>query len=757
MLLLFAACAATAATPPWMNQSLSVNERVALLLPQLSLAELSVQLIAPDGLPPQSIIAQFANTSIGTSTMQGPAAQDEVQRFMLNSSRWGIPVAWQHESLHSGCFGGTIFPMPLTMGSTWNTSLVQAIYDAVGTETLKCGAGIAFAPVINLFTDPRFGRFQEGFSPDPTLTAHMAVAAVAGLQGETTGNASTYLMKGRVVSLAKHYVAYGAAVGGLNAAPAQMNERILRDVYLKPWRAFAKAGGRGAMPSHQSVLDVPMHANGYAINTILREELGFGSAITLSDCNDANVLQQFRVSRNVSESAALAIKGGLDQDLQCGQVTYSIENIQAAVTAGLLDETDVRKSAGRVLAMKFATGLFDNPFTSPPAGLDPPAFRALAREASEQGTVLLLNEARLLPLPPRPANDWSDVALVGWLASQEAADSYVGSYSSLGAAIVTVQQAFAGARYSFGASPNASSSAAEIQAGLAVMQASKYSIVVLGDSGTTCGEWMDRASLDLPGGQMDLLAAIFDPASGVNPASVIVVLLTGRPATFGTPELFGRIQNLVWVGRPGEEAGNALKNVLTGAVNPSGRLNAPWPKTVGHVGSGATPFQQDVVGKWVANALSPQDPDGRCYDSYVDDPWGVARPLFPFGYGLSYTNFTVANATAVFTTESAASPLTVSFTVSNTGGVDGTAVVQVYVVTPAGGLVVRPWKRLASFARTPVAKGASVVESVTVGYDDLALTAEQDLTQRAIASGVWTVRVGLSSVTDTLTATFTVP
>ena len=773
-----------AADELWKDPSQSVEARVAALLPKLSVEELANQLRAPDfGVTVESVIKDYGKTSIGTISAFALADIKTVQEAVLNQSRWGIPVAWLHESLHSGCYGGTIFPMPLTLGATFNTTLIEAVHDIIANETLICGATIAFAPVINLFTDPRFGRFQEGFSPDPSLTAHYAEASAKGLQGAKTlrHNSGGYLPAGKVLALAKHYVGYGGAEGGLNGKRLDATEREVRDVYLKPWRYFATVGGgMGAMPSHQTVLDVPMHANDYLVNTVLRKELNFTDGLTISDCNDINVLIQFRVASTPAQAAARGIIGGVDQDLQCGQFTYTYENINDALTQGLITMEQLRTTVGRVLKMKFATGLFDNPYPDQNgrAYLDTAAKRQLALEAAQQGTVLLRNQNTALPLKDLNAKT---IVSLGWLGSADAAGSFVGPYSSMGAEIKTIQGVLSAGwkgtklAYSQGATPDANANETQIAAAVALASSVPCAdlgaiILTLGDSEKTCGEWMDRSDLDLPGGQEALLNAILSAKSAgkiCQSTPIIGVLISGRPVSFSIQSngvnLLNGMDALLWAGRPGEEGAQAILDVIAGDVTPSARLQASWAKTVGHVHSGAQPFQQPLVGKWVSNQRSPPDASGRVYNSYVSDPYGEAAPLFPFGFGLSYTTFKydqlVVGAAAVpVITDGSEVVVTVQFSVQNNGTVhSGAEAAQVYVQDPEGSLVVRPWKRLASFVLTRVLlPGEHQSMQVALTYNDLALSTEASPSAREVQKGAWVVRVGGSSDADLLVGGFTI-
>ena len=284
----------------------------------MTLEEKITQTYSPYGRSASTLIQQFANTSVGEVSIKSAASACEhhpagcspadvvknrnaLQTAIMNASRLKIPVSFSQEALHSGAAGGTVFPESVTMGASWDVSLVQEIYAAVAVEARAVGVDLAFAPVINLWTDARFGRLQEGFSENPTLTAAYAAAAATGLQGEQPAGTWAPFAQTKVVSLAKHYAAYGAAEGGLNGAPAELTERTLREWYLRPWRAFAQAGGKGAMAAHNTVLNRPCHANPWLVNDVLREEYGFGDGVIISDCNDIPALVDFRVAANMTQ------------------------------------------------------------------------------------------------------------------------------------------------------------------------------------------------------------------------------------------------------------------------------------------------------------------------------------------------------------------------------------------------------------------------------------------------------------------------
>eukprot|EP00051_Salpingoeca_urceolata_P006714 m.88884 g.88884 ORF g.88884 m.88884 type:complete len:769 (+) comp14957_c0_seq2:241-2547(+) len=719
-----------------------IPARVSDLLGRMTIEEKIAQLFCPYASTFDKFIKLYGKTGWGSIRSQNPEQNNELQKSVMASSRLGIPVAFIHESLHGGYAGGTVFPMPLTMGMSWNTSLVADIYSVVANETRAGGANIAFAPVINLFSDPRFGRHQEGFSPNPTLTAHMATASVLGLQGSTTGNATTYLDNSHVVALGKHFAAYGAALGGLNGQPATFPEHTIRDVYLKPWRAFGKAGGRGAMPSHQTVLGVPCHANDFLVNQIFREEYGFGLGLTISDCNDLGALQDFGVAANTTQAAALGLKGGVDQDLQCGsQATYSFASIKQALALGLAEQVHVDNAVTHVLTMKFASGLFDTPSSDPTKlqYLDNPEHRHLARVAAREGVTLVQNDGAL----PLSKTDLASAVVVGPLGDN-ARSSMLGSYTSDDGKIPvrSIREALSnvtGANVPYEAGADTDKPSYEhIAAAMALAQKAPTIIVALGDSLNSCGEWHDRSSLDLPGSQLQLLGNL----TQLEGKKIVVVLINGRPATFGDVDL-SKVNAILVAGRPGEEGGNAIAEILSGAVNPSGKLGSSWPRTVGHVGSGSSPWYQPIAGKWLANGRGPADPDGRRYDNYVDDPLDPT-PLFYFGFGLSYTTFSYDHLKAQVGGTAGKPTIEASVTITNTGHVDGAEVAQFYVKDPAGAsLIVRPWKRLAAFTKVFLRSGQSTEVKVTVSFDDLA---QHDVRmQFGVARGSYTLSVGGSS------------
>lgn len=685
-------------------------------------------------------------------------ARNELQAQALSKS--GIPISFFDEGDHGAASGGTIFPMPVGQGCSWNSSLVKSIASAIAAEASAVGIDTLFAPVINMVVDPRFGRLQENFSENPILTQKLAVASILGLQNNNT-----------VAAVGKHLAAYGDASGGLNGGASTASERLLYEIYLRPWKAMARTGGlKGLMPAHNTVLHIPCHANVWLLNETVRNSFQF-KGVMISDCNDVGVLQDFRMASNISHAAAMALLAGVDWDLQCDPDPdkWAYSHLQEAIASGLICEDDIDRAVTRVLTHKMELGLFDNrAFTDELIAekvLDNAKHRRLALEAAQQSVVLLINRNNTLPI----VNDFSSVntiALLGPTASRagcncsEAVSSLMGDYAFGGAHVVTLDEAlgrsFPWVKVSWakgasakGPSTRAGVNQTEIDEAIILAKQSDLTILVLGDVQGGCGEWGDRDSLNLQGGQLALLEAVAPVAK-----TTVVILVHGRPQTFGeNNKVLSQIDAMFAAWRPGEEFGTAMVQLLSGRVNPSAKLSQSWPRAVGHVGSGSVPWLQEVKGKWIANKRGSMDEDGRRYNNYVSSSSPVASPLFYFGFGLSYSIFRYDEMevnTNPRDTADADIMWEVSVTISNLSDLDGVEIIQVYVRDPI--LPYVPfWKRLVGFARCFVAAKTAQVCTVEVMKEDLACYDPIAKERMRIYGGVYQVSVGGSSNSDLMT------
>lgn len=789
---------AGAAAPLYKDAAAPVPARVADLLSRMTAAEKTAQLWTRESGSPLALLIDTCSTTgigqanvffaTGTSPAEYLAARNAIQQECLKN-RLQIPVSFFHEGLHTGGRGGTLFPEPITTACAWNVSLVSAIGAALAFEARGAGTDNIFAPVLNMWIDDRNGRGQEGFSPEPTLTSTLGRALIVGAQGGVSSQ-DDYLPGGFSASWAtgKHFAGYGSAAGGLNGAPFVLNNRTFFEHFLRPWRSAVAVGLRGAMPSHNSVLDAPMHASRWALRGVLRGEFGMGNGALVSDCNDIGALSYFNIAPNHTRCVGYAIRAGVDLDLQCGPETgwsYNNSSVADAVAAGFATQADVDELVTHVLTQKFAAGLFDQPLSDPAwaARLNSSAHRALAYEAAAQGIVLLKNDGATLPLAPTTPR----VALVGPHMVCDpnggprclARDSLLGSYTLDDGSVPVplIPEAFAAAAPGValtvapGCAIDGDPRLDLIPAAVAAAQAADVVVMALGDTLQSCGEWADRDSLDLPGGQLQLLAAVV--AAG---KPVVVVLVNGRAASFGPANaLLANVSALVEAYRPGQAGARAIVDVLLGAVNPSGKLASQWAQHVGQLGGGAQPWLAKRVGKWLANSRSQPDPTSdREYDPYIATAF-PSTPLFRFGAGLSYTTWEY-RALALSAAPSIASlpgggvfsgrgragyadaintaVVTANVTLCNTGARAGAEVVQVYSQDPSASDFDTPlvpyWKRLVGFGRIALDAGACGSLAVPLLADDLALY-DPAMTLRIIA-GTYRITAGGRSDTDTLAA-----
>ena len=763
---------------PWLDPSQPISQRVEALLAQMTMQDKLWQLQRPDYSPnlPQTGVGLLefpAITNGAKSASDVVRNRNAIQKAILSAGpgqRLGIPAAFRQFSIHGAEAFGVTFPEGPGLGASWDTALMNNVASAISSEARALGADMMFW-VIHMIADPRFGRQEEGFSEEPTLTGAMAAAAVLGCQGSLGIAPDAYLGDAWNVTAAmfKHLGAYGAPAGGLNGGRADVPEHTVRDYYLRPWRRAAVSGSRGLMPSHNTVLNTPAHGSPWLLRDRIRGEFNQSLALLVSDTGDVSALGTFRICASDAACAARGIIAGVDIEQVPGHLYLSLPD---AIAQGLVNQSTVDDAVRRVLNHKFSMRLFDQPYTDETLAanvVNSPAHRALAQQAAEEGAVLLINRNGFLPLPRGKSLKLAVVGPNGGCGTAgdgngtlplcDAQAAMLGNYASTSfpppTGVATVAQAIAeagmAASVTFNRGCNVDNGDLSlIPAAVASAAQSDVIVAVLGDSVNTCGEGMDRDSLDLPGGQMELLAAL----AALN-KPLVVVLVNGRTATFGGAGgnvLLNNVTALMSAWRPGQMGGAAIANLLFGVVNPSGRLPMSWLRTVGHVGSAASPWLQERVSIFGGPSTGPE---GRRYDGYVGSP-NPATPLFPFGYGLSYTTFNVSYLQVSVQADNVTHPVMTSFIVRNTGNVTGSVVVQVYVQDPAGvSLAVRPWKRLVGFIRVAdLAPDASQFVTLPIRADDLGFYGDDGVLR--VTSGQYVLSVGLSSVDDFLTSTFTI-
>lgn len=761
---------ASTAAHAWMSPDAPVSQRVEALLAEMSMTDKLWQLRRPDwdpSLPSTGVgILEFPSLTAGAgNATQVARNRNAVQRAVLSSgpgARLGIPAAFRLFSIHGAEAFGVTFPEGPGLGATWDPALLVRVGAAIAQEGRALGADM-FLPVVNLWSDARFGRQEEGFSEEPTLTASFAAALVEGAHGTLGLPIDAYLdnTTATLSTVFKHVGAYGAAAGGMNGARADLPEHTVREVYLKPWRRAAVSGARGVMPSHNTVLKVPAHGSPWLLRDRLRVDFNMSKGLFISDTGDVLALRAFRLCAYDASCAALALNAGVDVEQVPGETFLSLPT---ALALNLTTQAAVDDAVRHVLTHKFATRLFDQPFVDETlAGrvMNSPAHRALAQEAAEEGTVLLLNRGGTLPLRGDGSLTIAVVGPNGGCGTSgfppltptlcEAQTSFLGNYqensappegvSTLAASLLNTGLAKA-VTYNRGCNID-DGNVTLIPPAVAAVSDADVALVVVGDSGNSCGEGRDRDDLDLPGGQLPLLQAVLGTGK-----PTVVVLIHCRTPTFGAASgnaVLSNVSALLAGWRPGSMGGAALSRLLFGAVNPSGKLPMSWIRSAGQANGPASPWLQERVSLFGGAGTGAE---GRTYGSYTQSP-NPSTPLFPFGFGLSYTTFSVTGVAASVAEGNMSYPLSVSLVVSNTGGsASGATVVQVYVQDPVGGgLFVRPWKRLLAFARTPVLPPSAFLHlTLPVRADDLAFYGD-DMVLR-VQSGEYTVSAGLDSESD---------
>ncbi|MYX26372.1 glycosyl hydrolase [Streptomyces sp. SID8381] len=696
-------------TAPWQDPALPAAARVDALLARMTLEEKTAQLYGVwvgastdgDGVAPHQ---QHMNTdydwdelitrglgqltrSFGTAPVDpalGAQALARAQRRIAAAGRFGIPAV-AHEECLAGftAWGATAYPVPLAWGASFDPALVEAMAARIGRDMRAVGVHQGLAPVLDVVRDPRWGRVEETIGEDPYLVATIATAYVRGL--ESAG----------IVATLKHFAGYAASTGARNLAPVRAGAREFADVTLMPFEmALREGGARSVMAAYNEIDGVPASADPHLLTEVLRERWGFTGTV-VADYFGIDFLQTLhRVAAGPADSGRLALTAGVDVELPT--VKCYGDSLVAAVRAGTVPESLVDRAARRVLLQKCELGLLDADWApEPPArdiDLDSPENRAVARRLAEESVVLLANPDGVLPLAPD-----TRVAVVGPRAADALAmlgcysfPSHVGTQhpgTPLGIEIPTVLEALRAelpdAKVTFAegcgvTEPDASGFAE------AVARASEADVVVavLGDrSGLfgrgTSGEGCDTADLTLPGVQGELLEALVE--TGV---PVVLVLLTGRPYALG--RWAGRLAAAVQAFFPGEEGGPAVAGVLSGRVNPSGRLPVSVPR-----GAGGQPWTYLQPPLGLAGEVSSLDP----------------TPLYPFGHGRSYTAYAWEpvggdDVTEIGTDDSH----DLSVTVRNTGDRAGAEVVQLYLHDPVAA-VTRPDMRLIGYQRVELAPG----------------------------------------------------
>lgn len=654
----------------------------------------------------------------------GTRALNALQRRLVESTRLGIP-AIAHEEALSGFMtaGATQFPSPLNYGATWDPDLVARVAAVIRRQMRAVGTHQALAPVADVARDARWGRVEETVGEDPFLVGAIVSAYVAGLQGDD--------LRTGVVATLKHFCGYSGSEGGRNFAPLHAGPRELQDVFLLPFEMAVKQGGaRSVMNAYQDVDGVPCAASRWLLTETLRERWGF-DGIVVADYFAVRMLHQLHhVTEGPAESAAAALAAGLDVELPTAECFAPA--LGEAIDRGLVAATALDRAVRRVLRLKFALGIFEQPYADEGAvELDRPEERALAREVAERSLVLLANDGVLPLASPRLAvvgpNADDPMALFGNYSFQNHVASHFPGHP-LGHAptlLDALRGRFGAERVAYAegcrileAPGRVSRELAGIPAAAACARDADVAIVVVGDRAGhfrtgTVGEGTDTADLSLPGVQGELVEAVL--ATGT---PTVVVLVNGRP--FDLSAVAGRAAAILEAWFPGQDGGAAIAAVLAGDVNPSGKTSLGFAR-----GAGAMPRSYDH--RPLARGVPPLP---------------EFEPVFAFGHGLSYTCFEYADLAVAPREIPVDGAVEIGCTIRNTGARAGEEVVQLYLRDPVAS-VARPVRQLRGFARVALRAGASARVTFGVSADLCAFTGP-DLA-RIVEPGRIEVEVGASS------------
>jgi len=701
----------------------TVDQRVDDLLKQMTTEEKIGQLSQLfDFGDPKPIEAEVAKGHLGSLLfVTDPAVINRFQHMAVEQTRLHIPLIFGFDVIHGF---RTIFPVPIAMAASWDPAGALKAQTIAAREARAVGIHWAFAPMLDIARDPRWGRMVEGAGEDPYLGAAMAAAQVRGFQGEAIGSPE------HLLATMKHFAGYGAAEGGRDYDASYISEAQLRNVYLPPFEAAVKAGVGSVMSAYMDLNDVPATGNRWLMHDVLRDEWKF-QGFVVSDANAVKSLVTHGFAKDERDATVRALNAGVDMEMAIGATAYST-NLAAALKAGDVTLKQIEDADRNILAMKFRMGLFEHPYVDEAAAaktLATPEHRTAARVAAERSAVLLRNEGGLLPLKK---GAYSKIAVVGPLADSQV--DTLGSWAFQEDLTETVT-VMAGLRtnaitegrvtYAQGvqisrkfpsffdeifklkqpAPWNSKHETDEFNKAASLARASDLTILVLGEAQNMSGEAASRDSLSLPGRQEELMKAV--TALG---KPVVLVLMNGRPLDLRFAA--DRVPAILEVWYPGTQGGTAVANLLSGEAVPGGKLPFTWPRSEGQI-----PIN------YSHNTTQAPEEQGKRY-------WAEeSTPLYPFGFGLSYSKFSFSNLKVA--------GRIVTAQVENTGTVAADEVAQLYIHQKYGGAS-RPVRELKGFERVTHAPH----ERKTVGFE----VKDDDLKYWSAAKKAWVLESSMFDV-----------
>ena len=717
LLALFLTQIAAAPTQQQWQNSPDIERRVEALIKQMSLEEKIGQLNqysygTPTGPSTgrSAVEEAIKRGEVGSFlNVTDPALSNRLQHIAMDQSRLKIPLIFGLDVIHGY---RTTFPVPLALASTWDASLVERVSRIAAQEATASGIRWTFSPMVDIARDPRWGRIVEGAGEDPYLGSIMARAYVRGYQGESLGGPQS------MAACAKHYVAYGGAEGGRDYNSVDMSERQLREVYLTPFRAAVNAGVATLMSSFNTINGVPGSANDFTLNQVLRREWNFRGFV-VSDWGAVGELIPHGVANDLASATRKGFLAGVDMDMESNAYFKHLAN---AVKAREVPQSAVDEAVRRILRVKFALGLFDKPYVDEKDAIVslPSANVAAAREAAEKSFVLLKNETSVLPL----RSSVRTVALIGPLADSRA--DMLGAWSAQGKAddVITLRAALEarakrdGFRliYAKGTEIRGASDSGFSEAVNAATEADVVLLALGEDASWMTGEAGSRAFIDLPGNQQQLLDKV--TATGKPTA---LVLFSGRPLALTSAS--SKVQAILEAWSPGVQAGPALERVLFGDASPAGRLTVTFPRSLGQVPIFHSMLNTGRPAVGLDLTRPPTNGNEKFKSRYVDEQ---NVPLYPFGFGLTYTKFeysatqSSSQQTNVAELNAGRGQVRVTADVKNTGSRVGEEVVQLYIGL-RGTSVARPVRELKGFQRLVLKPGESRHVEFTIGRDELAI------------------------------------
>lgn len=617
----------------------------------------------------------------------------QLQEIAVNETRLGIPLLFGYDVIHGH---RTIFPISLGEAASWDTTLIEKASRVAAIEATAAGVNWTFAPMVDISFDPRWGRVSESAGEDPFLGSQIARARVKGFQGEDLSDPSTLL------ACVKHFAAYGAVQAGRDYHTVDMSDRVLREMYLPPFKAAIDEGVASVMTSFNELNGIPATANKYLFTEILREEWGF-KGFVVTDYTAVEEMIPFGFARNEKEAALYAVNAGVDMDMQSGSF---MENLADLVKEGILSEEEIDNSVRRILTAKFELGLFDDPYLylNPDREkelLSHPDHLSLAHEMALNSMVLLKNENEVLPL-----SKGEKLAVIGPLANSRR--DLLGSWIADGQwdKVTTILEALSAengeeiTKFARGCGFD-NSDRSHFQEALKIARDASKVILIMGEPWDWTGEAASRTSISLPPIQTELIREIARLGK-----PIVLVLLNGRPLALEEESELSEALLEAWY--PGTMGAKAISDVLFGKHNPSGKLPMTFPRNVGQI-----PLHYHM--KNTGRPYIPDGPEQKYRSRYIDSP---NDPLFPFGFGLSYTEFQYDSILLNADVLTMGETLKIEVEVSNKGALGGTEIVQLYIRDLIGS-VTRPVKELKAFRKIRLEPGETRKIEFSLNEKDL--------------------------------------